>query len=190
MFSNINKSIIKTSIEYYDSYQTKIDNILNNTEYIKIIENNNITNQIIFYDKNKKILLKSSYEILSLYLPEQQIWKWSWSIPTISKKYTYITRKLIDYALSLVDFNDIFIKSILTNSKIKIENDIQLDILLALFSKFTKKPFIFKYLVIPDIPKVKINNDEFIHYKEIITNKKYDKYKNNLVQYFIIIDFE
>jgi hypothetical protein len=187
MYINLDPSIIKTSIEYYDSYQPRINDILNNTEYIEFINNNNITDQIVFYDKNKKIIFKSAYECLSYYLPEEKIWKWSWSIPHIAKKYTYITRKLIDYAVSLDTLYDGFIKNILVNSKIIVNNNIQLDIFIALFSKLSKKPFIFKYSQIP----FKHNKDnKLIPYKKLNSNKEYEKYKDNLVEYLIILDFE
>lgn len=174
-------NIIKTSVEYYDSFQPQINSILDNIEYIELINNNNITDQIVFYDKNKKIIFKSSYECLSYYLPTEKIWKWSWSIPYIAKRYTYITRKLFDYSVGIDTHNDAFIKKIFVNSKIIINNDIQLDILLALFSKLSKKPFIFKFVHIP------IEGDtNLISYKKIINHKKY---KEGLVEYFIILDF-
>ena len=193
MYNNLDPSIIKTSIEYYDSFQPKINDILNNTEYIEFIDNNNITDQIIFYDKDKKIIFKSAYECLSFYLPTEKIWKWSWSIPHIAKKHTYITRKLIDYAVSLDTLYDGFIKTILVNSKIIVNNNIQLDIFLALFSKLTKKPFILEY---PHIPhkEVKTNDsskkfNNLVPYKEIINNQKYDGTNQNLIEYLIILDF-
>jgi hypothetical protein len=192
LYSDFDPKIIKSSIEYYDSFQPRINSILNKIEYIELINNNNITDQIVFYDKNKKIILRSSYECLSYYLPSENIWKWSWSVPYIAKKYTYITRKLIDYAVGIETYNDAFIKNILVNSKIIIKNDIQLDILLALFSKLSKKPFILKYPHLP-IDENNLTNEKYnnlISYKEIINNKKYKDYKGNLVEYLIILDFE
>ena len=61
--SNIIDNIIKSSLEYYDTYQPKVIDILNDIYYIKIINNKNITDEIIFFDKNKKEIFKSSYEI-------------------------------------------------------------------------------------------------------------------------------
>ena len=77
---------IKTSLEYYDTYQPKIMEILKKIYYIKIINNKNITDEIIFYDKNKNEIFKSSYELLAAYIPQQQVWKWAWSLPTLEKK--------------------------------------------------------------------------------------------------------
>jgi len=194
MFTNFKPSI-KNSIEYYDSYKSKVNNIINNTEFIQFVNNDNITNQIIFFDKNNKILLKSSYEIISVYLPTQKIWKWSWSVP-LPANNTFISRKLVEYACSLNDLSDILIKSILTNSKINISNDIQIDILLSLISKLTKNPFIFEYIPVAPIDFNKKNVDSnidtknnIIHYRNIINNKKYDVFKQHLIQYLLILDF-
>jgi hypothetical protein len=185
MYSNLKPSIIKSSIEYYDSFQEKINSLLNKTEYIEFIDNNNITDQIVLYDKNKKEIFKSSYECLSFYSPSIKTWKWSWGIPMLSKKYTYITRKLIDYAISLDSFDDIFIKTTLVNSKINVVNDIQLDIIISLFSKLSKKPFILEY---PHIPHAYSSSHNLIPYKEIMNKKK--NYNDVLIEYLIILDFE
>jgi len=183
MYSNLKSTIIKSSIEYYDSFQERINDVLNNTEYIEFIDNKNITDQIILYDKNKKVIFKSAYECLSFYAPSLNTWKWSWGIPMLSKKYTYITRKLIDYAISLDSFDDIFIKTTLVNSKINVVNDIQLDIIISLFSKLSKKPFILEY---PHIPYSN-SSDNLIPYKKIMDKKK--DYDNVLIEYLIILDF-
>ena len=52
---------IKSALEYYDSNQTEVNKIIKKIAYIKHKDNKNITDEIFFYDKNKKLIYKSSY---------------------------------------------------------------------------------------------------------------------------------
>ena len=70
--------------------QLNVISILKKIRYYSFIDNINTLNQIILYDKNFKEILKSSYEIVSIYNPNTNIWKWSWSIANLEKKYTII----------------------------------------------------------------------------------------------------
>jgi hypothetical protein len=138
-------STIRDSLEFYDKNQELYSVFFNKIKYIKFIDNINMTDDIIFYDENKKILLESSYEILGVFLPKTQLWKWSWSIPSFNKKHTFISRKILEYAFNLDNNKEISLRSDLTNSKIKIVNDLQLDIHIALSSYIGKQPLIFKF---------------------------------------------
>lgn len=138
-------STIRDSLEFYDKNQELYNVFFNKIKYIKFIDNINMTDEIIFYDENKKILLESSYEILGVFLPKTQLWKWSWSIPTFKKKHTFISRKILEYAFNLDNIKEIALRADLTNSKIKIVNDLQLDIHIALSSYIGKQPLIFKF---------------------------------------------
>lgn len=127
--------------------------------------------------KIKKILLESSFEIMGLYLPKNNMWKWSWSIPSIHKKYTFISRKILEYAFNLHHTKEFPLRSDLINSKIKINNDLQLDIRIALSSYIGKQPLIFKfYNKIDDVQfKEPENNNS---QTEIFFNSKLKKYIN------------
>ena len=138
-------STIRDSLEFYDKNQELYNVFFNKIKYIKFVDNINMIDDIIFYDENKKVLLESSYEILGVFLPKTQLWKWSWSIPSFKKKHTFISRKILDYAFNLDNFKEISLRSDLTNSKIKIINDLQLDIHIALSSYIGKQPLIFKF---------------------------------------------
>lgn len=183
--SNIIDNIIKSSLEYYDTYQPKVIDILNDIYYIKIIDNGNITNEIIFYNKNKIEIFKSSYEILSAYIPQQKVWKWAWSLAVSEKKSNFVSRKILDYAFNLDYKKDFFLKSTLINSNITIINDLQLDIYTALSANISKKPFIFK-LYYPPIILYK-TDDEFYPYRKIIEDPEKDNY---MVYYLFILDFD
>jgi hypothetical protein len=136
---------IKDALEFYDKNCEKYDDFFKKINYIKLVDNNNLTDEIVFYDKNKNVLLKSSYEPLGIYIPKQQLWKWAWSVPTWHKKYTFISRKILDYAFNLDQKKEYLLRSKLINSKIKIYNDLQLDIHIAISSYIGKQPLIFKF---------------------------------------------
>ncbi len=176
--------IVKTSLEYYDSYQPKIDELVNKIHFIKIINNKNITDEIIFFDKNKKEIFKSSYEVLSAYIPQQQTWKWSWSLPTMLKKSNFISRKILEYALNLDPEKDYLLKSTLINSKIRIINDIQLDIYKALSANLSRKPFILKLFLVPLESE---KETEYYPFKKI--NDDPDNI-NYVAYYLFILDYD
>lgn len=138
-------STVRDSLEFYDKNQEKYNKFLNKVKYIKFVDNNNVVDDIIFYDEHKKILLESSYEILGVFLPKSKLWKWSWSIPIISKKYTFISRKILEWAFNLDHIKELPLKADLTNSKIKITNELELDIHIALSSYIGKQPLVFKF---------------------------------------------
>lgn len=188
-------STIRDSLNYYDSNKEKYKLFFDKVKYIKFVNNNNIIDDIIFYDENKKILLESSYEILGVYLPKSETWKWSWSIPTIHKKYTYISRKILEYAFSLDHVQELPLRTSLVNSKIDIINDLQLDIHIALSSYIGKQPLIFKFYNKFD---EEIQNDSNINtenstleeelYNYVSENKDFNE--NYMVMYLFILDYE
>ena len=184
--SNIIDNIIKSSLEYYDSYQPKVIDILNDIYYIKIINNKNITDEIIFFDKDKKEIFKSSYEVLSAHIPQQKVWKWAWSLSVAEKKSNFISRKILEYAFNLDYKKDFFLKSTLINSNIIIINDLQLDIYIALSANISKKPFIFK-LYYPPIVSYLTKDEEYYPYRKIIEDPEKDNY---MVYYLFILDFD
>ncbi len=181
--SSIIDDIIQSSLEYYDSNQPKIIDIVDKVYYIKFKNNKNITDEIVFYDKNKKEIFKSSYEILSAYIPNQQIWKWAWSLPTILKKSSFISRKILEYALNLDHQKDYLLKSTLINSKIRIINDLQLDIYIALSANLSRKPFIFKIYLAPLSEE---EDAEFYPYRQLNEDPDNSKY---ITFYLFILDF-
>jgi len=163
-------SIIKNSLEYYDNYQQKIQNILNNLEYVKIINNQNINDEYIFYDSNDNIILKSRIETLSIFTPQNNTWKWSWSVPFAKYKNTLISRKILEYAFTLNSDSDFLLKSTLINSKIIISNQYQLDIYLALAANLSKNPFIFRIYLYPFFENINDDTQNTNNAKSKLTN--------------------
>ena len=187
MYNIKNISLINSSIEYYDSFQTEIIDILNKIKYIKFVNNDIITDEINFYDKNKKLIFHSNFEYLSIYSTKSKIWKWAWSIPGMLKKNIHIIRKIFEYAFNL-ESEDVILKNILINSNININNDIELDMSIALSSKLCKKPFIFKYYIKNEL---NLSKDGFIPYKynNSFDTKYEDRISDDLIVYLIILDY-
>lgn len=185
--------IVKNSLEYYDSHQQKIQNILDQIEYIKIINNTNINDEYIFFDANNKQIFKSRIEQLGMFVPQNDTWKWAWSIPFAKFQNTQISRKILEYAFTLNHSTDLLLKSTLINSKLIILNQYQIDIYLALTSMLSKKPFILRLYLIPptilQIPDKKYNidvGDNIYYYKQILD---IPEKKNFISIYVIIIDW-
>lgn len=213
-------STIRDSLEFYDNNQEKYHIFFDKVKYVRFVDNNNNTDDIIFYDENKKILLESSFEIMGIYLPKNNMWKWSWSIPSIHKKYTFISRKILEYAFNLHHTKEFPLRSDLINSKIKINNDLQLDIRIALSSYIGKQPLIFKFYnkiydvqskepennnpqteiffnsklkkyISADSDNTKINSDNEQIYINVSNDDKNDNNDENyMIMYLFILDYE
>ena len=176
--------IIKNSLEYYDSFQPKIQEILNKIEYIKIINGVNINDEYIFYEQNGKQFFKSRIETLGMFIPQDNSWKWSWAIPIAKYQNTLISRKILEYAFTLNSLSDLYLKSTLINSKLLIKNQYQIDIYLALASMLSKKPFILKLYL---YPQLQVNvTEEIYYYKETINKTDKDKF---ISLYVMVIDW-
>ena len=144
-------TVIRNSLETYDTNQLKFKKFIAKVKYIKFIDNKNATNHIVFYDKNKKQLFDSAFEVMGIFVPQNNMWKWSWSIPTMKNKFTFISRKILEYAFNLDPQTDYMLRSEFINSKFTVINKIQLDIHVAISSYISKTPFIFRwYAHVPD----------------------------------------
>lgn len=143
---NIN-NLIKKSLEFYDN-QNAINykylfnsQLLNrpNEEKVLIVDEFNFDN----------IKLEASYEILGIFDNQTKVWIWSWLLPNMSLNEILISKKLLDYGLKLEPSSNthdhFYIKSQLTNSRILIENNIELDIHLAIISYLVKDLYLFIY---------------------------------------------
>jgi hypothetical protein len=143
----MNSEFINSTYEYFNNQDSKYDKYLNNIVSFKEIKSSNDTIESIIelYDKNEKIKIKASYQYLGEYYIDEHIWKWGWA-KDMSKNNNYFIKKIFDYGFNL-DTNKgqskiaSLIKSIITNSLIKIKN---VDFLLALSMKLTKADFYYK----------------------------------------------
>ncbi len=178
------ETFIKNALEYYDKFQININNIVENTDYLKWntnAGNSEGLNEVSFYDKNKKLILTSRYEFMGIFIPNTNTWKWAWAIPSLYKNSTYISRQILNYAFDLDFKNDYLLRAGLINSTIKIYDEIQLDIHVAIGASLSKKPFIYKHILIPTE-----NENEYF---KVARNFDEKIYKNYIVLYMFILDY-
>jgi len=186
MDKNIYFNTIKTAMEEHDNYEIKILNFLKKIAYIKIDNNPNLTPRIKFFDSNKNLLLDSAFENVGVYKQKNKIWNWGWSINSINNNQNFISRNILSYSFKLKSDipSEYLLKSILLDSKHKINNKLQLEILLALSSYLSKFHFIFK---VPILPNTVVNNaEEYINYRNLFTNKNFNDCD---ILYLFIIDY-
>lgn len=143
MENNSLNQFIKKAIEYYDEQNIKYIDIINTSD---IILNTDSTIIIFNINNEEKIY---NYELLGYFDNQNNIWIWSWLLINLTSEQIIIARELLNYGLKLEPSSNsnehFFIKSLLVNSRIMIEEDIQLEINLAIFSYIIKKKIKFIY---------------------------------------------
>jgi len=172
--SNI-ASIVRDSLRYKDK-NYEINKILfNKFKYYKMIDNKNDLAHcsIQFYDKNKKLIAESKFEIVSIMIPTFNLWIWSWAIPVINNNLIGISKNILNYGLSLIvhtkeeQQNYLQLKSDLINSRIIIGSSIQSDILIGLASYLAKKTKIIC------LPNDTVNYTDDMVNIELMNNSEY-----------------
>lgn len=148
-------NIISKSLLNADLSNEKYQNLIK----IKNPEINSKTNKISFGKE------KYDYEVLGLFDTQTKTWLWSWLIPTINQESMKISRNLLNYGLNLNPVSStkdhLFLKTQLTNSRFTLENDIQLDIHLALCTYISNENIKFLY---PNTIKLSSNQTLIIYY--------------------------
>jgi hypothetical protein len=185
----MDKYLISNALEYFDMNNEKYNGIFNGAKYITYIFSTEDTgyNYIVFYDKNKKELFRSRYEIVALYYKKNNIWVWGWSVVKADKTLTFTIRKLLNYGIDL-DSNESFLKSELVTSRFRIGNEIQMDIHLSIASYLSKNPIIYK-TVFQDQGIIHENQKIY----KIIKDKDNDNSNGNgnyIYYYLYLFDYE
>ena len=175
-------SLIKKALEYFDEKNTENKLFLNNTKSIENIKKNldiihekkpeipeknfdSPENKLIIIDSNEKILGDFNVELLGFFDIKTKVWIWSWVMPFLKANLSVQCKFLLKYGLNLEPNNtknndEYYLKLILSNSRIIIRDNTQLEILLAIVSyllgnrikfiypvKDKTKPVITYYLV-------------------------------------------
>lgn len=148
---------IKKASEYYDNQKYNYINLISN-QNVKI---NEATSEIMFMFETEKPYY-GEYEILGYFDNQTNIWIWGWLLGDLSSSHTNLCRELLNYGLKLEPRSNseehFMIKSLLVNSRISLEEDVQLDINLAIYSYLIRDKIAFIY------PRKRYIDD---------TNKKY-----------------
>lgn len=152
---DIDKYIIK-SLEYFDN---------KNDEYNEF----NKSQDIIINEKTREITIKSSFskkelngtfEVLGSFDIDTNTWFWSWVTPYLSIEITELSRDILNYGLKLEPESNAlehyFIKGTIINSRIKFQDEIQLEIFLSIICSIIKNKYDFLYKRIGEIGNKKI----------------------------------
>jgi hypothetical protein len=134
-----NKDFIIKSLKYFDQQNTKY------SKYIRYKSEN----LFILNSEKKKILDLRNTEILGIFYNETNVFVWGWVIPDF--RITNISRRILNYGLNLdkLETNEHhFIKPLLVNSRIYIDYDYNLDLLLCIVSNLSKNKFDYIYSIV------------------------------------------
>lgn len=160
------KDIIKNALVEYDTARPLIDYLRTTTKLSGFKTDNDYKRSTFeFEDKETgEIVIKTEVEILAIYYNENNVWSWAWSHPGLFKSEIHFSKELLLYSFAL-EYDMSYIKTILTTSRGKIKDPVQLDINLAISSSLIKQPYIYPF-VYP------IGNYQLIYY--FILLNKYD----------------
>jgi hypothetical protein len=135
--------LIQNSLILYYRTITKFNNDFSKITSVKFIDSVSDTNR-------SKIIINNvdyKYSIIGRFDSSTNFWEWGWSFETIKNKI-YDTRNFLIYGLEHSQNEDTLIKDILINSKIKINDDINLDIILGLsLYLLTTKKYIYTFKI-------------------------------------------
>lgn len=176
------KDLVTNALRYYDKNQEKYMNLLRKAKYYtyEINRQDLQHSSIIFYDKNKKEILKSRYEFVGIYNPNVSVWIWGWAIPSLMKNQINLIKKVLNYGIELDD-ESIFLKSELITSRFKIVNKLQLDMHIAISSYISKEPFIIS-VIDNGLDAIKHNGIDILEIQKEVTDKTV------LVNYLYLLD--
>lgn len=146
MSKNINELVLNSTTFYYK-------HILSN-HHKYVMETSNITlnkDNIYFGNFNKTC----SFEILSIYNTKNHVWTWSWALYNIESELIQVSKELLNYGLKLEltnnDLTDehLYLKSLLVNSRFKVETYIEMRYIKHIISYLLKKSnqFIYEYQI-------------------------------------------
>jgi len=154
------KSFIKNILDELDISNSEYKNLIDIKDVEMKYENNMFT---INFKENDNIVDSKKASLLGVFDTNSKLWLWSWAVPSFSYDETFDSQKILQYGLHLEPRtnSDIhyYIKPHLINSRLYFENNIFLDIQLALSLYISKKvKFIYPRI------KEEINGKKLIVY--------------------------
>jgi len=154
---------IKMAIEKYDTICFKYKDYINNKNIQ--FENNDDIIKFIFDNYYEDF----NCELLGYLDNQNHIWIYSWVLNNRTLSHTKISRELLEYGLKLEpDSNTdehFLIKSLLVNSRIQIDESLQLDINLAIYTSLLRDKIKFIY---PEKRYLDDSNKNFVTYYYLI----------------------
>lgn len=102
-FSNI----VTQALAYHDNSKHKYKKFYKSDYKFDFVRStNNIDVPICYFLKDNKIIAKGNNNILGIYLKNENLWVWGWSIMLYDinnsfKNRTYVSRKILNYGLDI-----------------------------------------------------------------------------------------
>ena len=147
---------IKKALIHYDYQNIKYLSMLK-LNHENVIFNSDNTEITFIYDNKKDIF---DFDMLGYFDNQNKIWIWGWLLSDANQ--TSLSRELLNYGLKLESSSNsiehFYIKALLVNSRIKIDEDIVLDTNLAICSYLIKNKILFIY------PRIRYLNNEKTEY--------------------------
>jgi hypothetical protein len=122
---------IKLSIIHYDFSRHEFDQKFKKINSVKFVDSQTDLNSSVVIINN----IKFKYNIIGRHDKITSVWEWGW-LNKEAKNKTYDLRTLFLYGIDNYDQEFNVINNLLINSKIKINNDMNIDILLAITLRF------------------------------------------------------
>ena len=174
-------NFIKKSLDYYDNQLEENKQYLENTKFtFKISREGQLTQYQYTILKDNKIIKKGNYQLLGYFDYQTKIFINAWSLMAPNTEaYNSLSRQLFDHVynmqqrITVTDYDEEqnnmlqYIHNQLNNSRILIEDSIELEIYLATISSLLKQRI------------------DFIHYEKIFLNTDETKY---IIKYYFIIN--
>lgn len=137
--------IIQDGLIKFDQSHEKLKLLNEYTTEIIANHNDDIRTKIIFRNKitNEK-MLETDVEYLAYYYPLYKTWAWAWADSNLSHSEKYLSKQLLLWALDR-SAEYLYIRSNLITSRTILQNEIQIDINIALAIEILKKPYIYKF---------------------------------------------
>lgn len=127
----------------YDQYRDFCRYLRKYASVDSIVPQDDIRHRIItLVDREGQVICRSPFEVIAYYLPDQKIWRWSWSwIPRFQAE-NFGARKLIAVAIKQ-EMNRAYLRNILVQSSAILEDREQIHINLAIATTSIKCPFVY-----------------------------------------------
>ncbi len=176
------ENTIKDALSYYDkNTENEYDTHKHCMFWAMRLQTHNESDPIIItcFDSMYAEVFSSRYECLGTYDNMSSTWTWAWSISTLPKMVTNVSKRLLNYGLNLSP-TDKLLKHELITSRFKITNKIQIDKYVALASYLSKQKYVHKLHYSPKTDEI---DSKKTPYKRI-----YEPFEEKITLYALILD--
>lgn len=176
---------VTQALEYYDQNREDHDRLFDDIAHFKfVVRTEDLKrNQILMYDRHKKLKYRIEYELIGVYTNCSHTWTWAWAKNDLKKLSISTSIKVLNYAFDL-DTSTIeqrLLKSELITSRFRVTNPIQLDIHVAIGAYLSKQAYIF-----PMVYNEADKRRKLEHYPRLSVDEAGENYE----VYYLILYFD